>query len=400
MSDLTRALALVDRDELVALTRELVRLPSVVRPGDPSGNEAAVAAHVEGWLRREGFDVEVQTVAPGRPNVLASWGDRTAGPTLLLEGHTDVVTEGDPAAWQHPPFAAELVDGRIYGRGAADMKSGLAAAMIAAAALKRSGVRLGGRLLVGALVDEEGDMLGVKHLCGTPLGREISAAIVCEPEENELCLEQRGVLWARVTARGRMAHGAMPEAGANPITALAALVAAAPRLERRLRALCQKSRYLKPPTVTPTVIGAPVAGVPQSNVIPATAQATLDVRLTPGPDAEAVAKEIDEACRRAADACPGVSVTWQPVNGFRLATRVDRAEPLVSAMAGAVRKATGRAARSTDGTILRMELGIPIVTCGPGHRLIPHQVDEYVEVTELVDAARIYTAAALAYLRP
>jgi succinyl-diaminopimelate desuccinylase len=406
MSDLTRALALVDRDELVALTRELVRLPSVVRPGDPSGNEAAVAAHVEGWLRREGFDVEVQTVAPGRPNVLASWGDRTAGPTLLLEGHTDVVTEGDPAAWQHPPFAAELVDGRIYGRGAADMKSGLAAAMIAAAALKRSGARLGGRLLVGALVDEEGDMLGVKHLCGTPLGREISAAIVCEPEENELCLEQRGVLWARVTARGRMAHGAMPEAGANPITALAALVAAAPRLERRLRALCQKSRYLKPPTVTPTVIGAPVAGVPQSNVIPATAQATLDVRLTPGPDAEAVAKEIDEACRRAADACPGVSVTWQPVNGFRLATRVDRAEPLVSAMAGAVRKATGRAARwggvpgSTDGTILRMELGIPIVTCGPGHRLIPHQVDEYVEVTELVDAARIYTAAALAYLRP
>jgi succinyl-diaminopimelate desuccinylase len=129
------------------------------------------------------------------------------------------------------------------------------------------------------------------------------------------------------------------------------------------------------------------------------------VRLTPGPDADTVAKEIDEACRRAADACPGVSVEWTPINGFRLATRVERTEPLVRAMVGAVRQATGRPARwggvpgSTDGTILRMQLGIPIVTCGPGHRLIPHQVDEHVEVAELVDAARIYAAAALAYLK-
>jgi succinyl-diaminopimelate desuccinylase len=406
VSTLTRALSLVDTDELVTLTRDLVRIPSVVRPGEPGATEAAVAAHVEGWMRTQGFDVEVQRVAPDRPNVLGVLGTAGGGPTLLLEGHTDVVTEGDPAAWTHAPFAAELVDGKIYGRGAADMKSGLAAAMIAAAAIKRSGAAFAGRLVVGALVDEEGDMLGAKHLCTTPIGRELSAAIVCEPEQNELCLEQRGVVWARVTARGRMAHGAMPEAGANPITALAALVADAPRLERRLRALCTRSRYLKPPTVTPTVIAAPGVGVPQSNVIPATAHATLDVRLTPGADADAVAKEIDEACRRAADMCPGVSVEWTPVNGFRLATKVERSEPLVRAMVGAVRRATGSPARwggvpgSTDGTILRTELGIPIVTCGPGHRLIPHQVDEYVEVAELVDAARIYVAAALAYLKP
>jgi len=406
VSTLTRALSLVDADELVALTRDLVRIPSVVRPGEPGANEAAVAAHVERWMRAQGFDVEIQRVAPDRPNVLGVLGASGAGPTLLLEGHTDVVTEGDPAAWSHPPFAAELVDGKIYGRGAADMKSGLAAAMIAAAAIKRSAAPFAGRLVVGALVDEEGDMLGAKHLCATPIGRELSAAIVCEPEQNELCLEQRGVVWARVTARGRMAHGAMPEAGANPITALAALVADAPRLERRLRALCTRSRYLRPPTVTPTVMTAPVVGVPQSNVIPATAQATLDVRLTPGPDADAVAKEIDEACRRAADGCPGVSVEWAPINGFRMATKVERGEPLVRAMVGAVRRATGRPARwggvpgSTDGTILRMELGIPIVTCGPGHRLIPHQVDEHVEVGELVDAARIYVAATLAYLKP
>jgi len=406
VSALKSALARVDPDELIALTRDLIRIPSVIRPGDPGATEAAVADFVEQWLRQEGFDVEVQTVAPGRPNVLGVLGDRAAGPTLLLEGHTDVVTEGDPAQWSHPPFGGDVVEGRIYGRGAADMKSGLAAAMIAAATLKRSGARLGGRLVVGALVDEEGDMLGAKHLVRTPIGRELTAAIICEPEQNELCLEQRGVVWARVTARGRMAHGAMPEAGVNPITALAALVREAPRLERRLRLLCTRSRYLRPPTVTPTVMTAPVKGVPQSNVIPAAAQATLDVRLTPGPEADAVAKEIDEACRRAAVASPGATVDWEPINGFRLATRVDSTEPLVRAMARAVRRATGNPPRyggvpgSTDGTILRMELGIPIVTCGPGNRLIPHQVDEYVEVGELIDAARIYVASALAYLAP
>ena len=171
MSTLTGALSLIDTNELVALTRDLVRIPSVVRPGDPTATEAAVASHVEGWMRSQGLDVEVQQVAPGRPNVLGAIGEAAAGPTLLLEGHTDVVTEGDPSAWTHPPFAAELVDGKIYGRGAADMKSGLAAAMIAAAAIKRSGAPLAGRLVVGALVDEEGDMIGAKHLCATPIGR-------------------------------------------------------------------------------------------------------------------------------------------------------------------------------------------------------------------------------------
>jgi succinyl-diaminopimelate desuccinylase len=399
-------LSRIDSDELIALTRDLVRIPSVIRPGDPDATEAAVAAHVERWLRAEGFAVEVQEVAPGRPNVLASLGDRSAGPTLLLEGHTDVVTEGNAGEWSHPPFGGDRVDGRIYGRGSADMKSGLAAAMVAAAAIKRSGIRLGGRLVVGALVDEEGGMIGARHLCTTAIGRELSAAIICEPEQNELCLEQRGVVWARVTVHGRMAHGAMPEAGVNPITALGALLREAPALERRLRRLCRRSPHLRPPTVTPTVVQAPMQGLPQSNVIPSVAQATLDVRLTPGPDADAVAKEIDLACQRAMDACPGSTVEWQPVNGFRLATKVERSEPLVGAMVRGVRQATGRAPRfggvpgSTDGTILRMTLGIPIVTCGPGNRLIPHQVDEYVEVAELVDAARIYVASALNFLKP
>jgi len=407
VSLLGRVFERIDDEEVVELTRALVRIPSVYRPGEAGANEAQVAAFVESWFRREGLPVEVQDVAPGRPNVLAWIGEKGSGRRcLLLEGHTDVVTEGDPGAWTRPPFAAEMIQGRIYGRGAADMKSGLAAAMIALAAFKRAGVTPKGKLVVGALVDEEDGMIGVRHLVGTAAGRELDAAIICEPEENELCLEQRGVVWARIRARGKMAHGAMPEAGVNPLTALGATLRHVPALEKRLRKQCQKSRYLKPPTVTPTIIQGPPRGVgaPQSNVIPAVAEMTLDVRLTPGISSEGVGAEIDELCRQSEAAAPGVKLEWEAVNAFRLATKVEKSEPVVQAMIHGVRRATGSAPRyggvpgSTDGTILRMALGIPIVTCGPGNRLIPHQVDEYVETKEVADAARIYASAALKYL--
>jgi succinyl-diaminopimelate desuccinylase len=404
---LSQVLRKIDADEVVELTRSLVRIPSVYRPGDPEATEARVATFVEAWLRREGFDVLIQPVAPGRPNVIGSLGEKRPGQKcLLLEGHTDVVTEGDPAEWSHPPFGADLVDGRIYGRGTADMKSGLAAAMVAAAAFRRAGVALRGKLVVGALVDEEDGMIGVRHLCTTAVGRELDAAIICEPEDNELCLEQRGVVWARFRVRGKMAHGAMPEAGINPIACLGRLLAAAPGLERRLRRACEKSRYLRPPTVTPTIVQGPPprVGVPQSNVIPAVAETTFDIRLTPGIGDDGVRAELEAICREAAAGQPGIKVEWEPVNAFRLPTRVDRSEPLVEAMARGVKQAARRAPRyggvpgSTDGTILRMQLGIPIVTCGPGDRLIPHQVDEWVSADQTVEAAKIYAASALNYL--
>ena len=111
-------LSRVDDGELIALTRDLVRIPSVVRAGQPEATEAAVAAHVERWLRAQGFEVEVHEVAPGRPNVLGVLGDRADGLTLLLEGHTDVVTEGDPTAWRHPPWSGVVEDGHLYGAAA------------------------------------------------------------------------------------------------------------------------------------------------------------------------------------------------------------------------------------------------------------------------------------------
>jgi succinyl-diaminopimelate desuccinylase len=297
-----------------------------------------------------------------------------------------------------------IEDGRVYGRGSADMKGGLAAAMVAAAAVRRAGVPFAGRLMVAALVDEEDAMSGAKHFVGTPLGRAVSAAIVCEPEQNELCLEQKGVFWARVTVHGRMGHGAMPYAAVNPITAAGQFLARLPELERRVQRGVRRSRFLGVPHVTPTVASAPVGHVAQNNVIPATAELRLDVRLTPGVEPGSVLGALEDLARDTERRCPGARVAVEPVEAPRPATRVERGEAVVRALEWAVRRVRGRrpvfggVPGSTDGTILHTALGIPIVTFGPGNRLIPHQVDEHVPVAELVEAARCYAAAAVRFL--
>jgi succinyl-diaminopimelate desuccinylase len=403
-SPVDRVLGEIHEAEVVELTSELVRIPSVFKPDTPDANEREVAAAVERWLRREGFSVDVQEVAPGRPNVIGWLDGGASGPTLCLEGHTDVVTEGDPAAWRHGPWSGRVADGLVHGRGSADMKGGLAAAMVAAAGVRRAGVSFAGRLMVAALVDEEDQMLGAKHFAASPLGRAVSAAVICEPEQNELCLEQKGVLWARVTVHGRMAHGAMPYAGVNPIAASGQFLAGLPKVERTVRRGVRRSRFLGVPHVTPTAAAAPVGHVAQNNVIPATAELRLDVRLTPGLEPDHVLAALHDLARETEGRCPGTRVTVEPVGAPRPATRVERGEAIVKALEWAVQRVGGRkpvfggVPGSTDGTILRTTLGIPIVTFGPGNRLIPHQVDEHVPVAELVEAARCYGAAALRFL--
>ena len=144
--------------------------------------------------------------------------------------------------------------------------------------------------------------------------------------------------------------------------------------------------------------------VAQNNVIPATAELRLDVRLTPGLEPEGVLGAIEELARDTERRCPGTRITVEPVEAPRPATRVERGEEIVKALEWAVRRVSGRrpvfggVPGSTDGTILRTVLGIPIVTFGPGNRLIPHQVDEHVPVAELVEAARCYAATAVRFL--
>lgn len=381
-------------DAVVDLTRRLVRIPSV--PGD-GGSEAAVAAEVATEMERLGWLPRVEEVVPGRPNVWTVVEGGLPGPTLMFEGHTDVVTPGD--GWTRDPFGAEVVDGTIFGRGTADMKGGLAAMIHAVAAVAAAGP-FPGRILVAALCDEEGMMSGVKHFVERGHAAGVDAVIVCEPEGGEVCTTQKGSIRLRLDLAGRMAHGAMPTRGRNPLRAATILVAGLTEIEAGLHLTVGEHPHLGLAHLTPTHLAG---GSPdQLNVIPAMATLGVDIRTIPGAEHASLLARIAELARSVTEST-GVEIGMTVVDD-RPSTETDPDHPVVRAVVDAHTAVHGRipplggVPGSTDGTILWRDAGLPVVVYGPGDKWIPHQADEYVEIADLVAASAVYGEAARRFL--
>jgi succinyl-diaminopimelate desuccinylase len=401
-SALEDVLAGIDREELVRLAGDLVRIPSVYRPGEEDGNEGDVAGFVADYLRNSGFEARTEDVAPGRPNVWVVWEGERPGKTLLFEAHTDVVTEGNAQEWRHPPFAAEREGGRLYGRGACDTKGNLAAALVAVRAIKDSGVSFPGTLVLCHPVDEEGMMTGIKAFIENGHAGGVDAAVICEPEENQLCVKQKGALRVEVTVRGRMAHGAMPLSGVNPVTRAARFVVAVEELEKEEIGRHGEDPFLGYPSLTPTILMGPDYGDPQINVIPASTYVALDIRTVPAQSHERLVGRLEDIIARLGSEDPDFDATLEVIEE-RPPTETPEDEPLVAAMARAHRHLTGKEPRyngvpgATDGTFLSAWAGIPIVTTGAGEREVPHHKDEWVDEDELFAACRLYAATAMYY---
>ncbi|WP_113702411.1 M20 family metallopeptidase [Nonomuraea lactucae] len=385
----------VDAGGVVEFTQALVRVPSTNDPARGRSEQPAadlVAAKMREW----GWEPRVYEAAPGRPNVVAVVeGGGGDGPTLMFEGHTDVVTEGDLSSWTVDPFGGEIRDGRLWGRGSADMKSGLAAALYATRALQLAGP-FPGRIKVCALADEEGLMIGAHHFVAEGLAAGVDGAIVAEPEAGEICAVAKGALRLRVDFTGKMAHGAMPRHGRNPVQAVGSLLAALPALESELQELHPAHEHLGEVYVTPTVVRA--GSEEQVNVIPAVASVFVDVRTVPGVGHQDIADRV-----AALAAFDGIAA--------EVAILVDRPpvevpvdDPVVAALAAAHRAVTGAepvyggVPGSTDGTVLTHWGGVPSVVYGPGGKWIAHQADEYVEVAEIVQCTRVFAEAARRFL--
>jgi succinyl-diaminopimelate desuccinylase len=392
----------IDREDLVRLTQELVRVPSVYRPEEAAGNEERAARFVAEYLEGAGFEVRLEEVSPGRPNVWAVWEGDLPGKTLLFEAHTDVVTEGAAEDWEHPPFAAERVGGRVYGRGSCDTKGNLAAAVLAVRAIKDSGIPYPGRILLCHPVDEEEMMAGIKAFIRGGHAEGVDAAVICEPEENRICVEQKGAMRVEITVRGKMAHGAMPLSGVNPVTRAARFVVAVEELEREEMERHGEHPSLGYPSLTPTILLGPDCGEPQINVVPASAYVALDVRTTPAQSHEDLVGKLESILSRLHFEDPDFDATLEVIEE-RPPTRTPRDEPLVRAMAAAYRHLTGEEPRydgvpgATDGTFLHAWAGVPIVTTGAGNREIPHHRDEWVDEEELLAACKLYAATAMCF---
>ena len=380
----------------VGLLRALVRSPS---HSGLERQEEQVARGLAAYLEARGLEVSLREVQPGRPNLIARMGARGRSRSLLLCGHTDTVPPN--AVMEIDPFAGEVRDGRLYGRGACDMKGALAAMAAALAALARHRPEIGGEVRLAAVIDEEHGSLGAEDLIRSGLSAD--GCVVGEPTENRVAIGHRGLEWLEAEFIGRATHGGGPGEGVNAIAAAARFLRLVeegllPDLGRRSHPL------LGPPTLNVGVIH----GGDQPNTVPARCTVQMDRRWVPGETVEQVFADLEDLLTRVRAGTPGLTTALKRVPGG-MATMVHgpletpREHPLVEAGLAAREEVSGERAAPgafpawTDAALLSREAGIPCVVMGPGHLKQAHSADEWVSVAQVEEAALLYTALALRF---
>lgn len=387
-----RVLAAIDQDETVAFLQALVQVPSVNPPGDV--REAIRLC--EAKLAEAGFATQVVGPDPERVNLVATLGGDSARPRLAFNAHVDVVPTGEESAWTHPPFGGNLVDGRVYGRGAGDDKASVTAQVMAGVALARAGVPLAGALVVTTVADEETNgFRGAGYIVREGYV-EADYVIVGEQTQGQICVGERGNVAIGVTVYGATGHAATPWKGVNAIEGMARVITALreelwPVLEARTH------QYLPHSTATISLIEGGV----KTNVIPDRCAIHIDRRVLPSEDPEQVAAEIRAVAERAIAGVDGLRVEVE-LKQRRPAVESDPHSPVGQALQVATRYlgnevvVTGFFA-ATDGKHFAAR-GWPTLIMGPGDPATAHRPDEWVGVDELLAATRLYALTALALI--
>ena len=373
--------AFVDQDAVVELTRALVALDTQ----NPPGNERQAADVARQVLEPFGARFREVEPEPGRTSLLATVGagDGTR-PTLLVNGHLDVVPV-DARRWSRDPFGAELDDGRLYGRGASDMKGGIAAAVEALAVLRRAGRQPSCDLEFHLVADEErGGRVGTGALVERGVVRA-DACLVPEPTGMAVCVAERGLLTATVTVHGRPAHGGQPRDGVSAIEMAAKVVLALHGADF--------GESAHPLLGRPTCNVGVIRGGTGHNTVAETCTLVVDRRLLPGTSRE----EAVAGLRERIDAVDDPELVYELEPGvYGEASELDPGHPFVGEVQAAMAATLGRPAPvigmtfSTDARFVRNQAGIPAVVCGPGDLGQAHTNDEWVAVDKLVDAAAVY----------
>jgi succinyl-diaminopimelate desuccinylase len=410
-----RISAEVDRaaDEIVQLTADLVRIPTVNPPGDEYD---ACARFLGADLQRRGFAIEY-IAADGRPehthrhpriNVVGAKRGG-GGPVVHLNGHIDVVPAG--AGWTVEPFAGVVRDGRIYGRGVCDMKAGIAASVFAAEAIARAGVDLPGTLEISGTVDEEsGGFAGVAHLAQVGRIRKGRTDFVVIPEPlnvDRICIGHRGVYWFEVTARGRIGHGSMPFLGVSAIDGMGRLLQTVrdelmPALAARQTAVPVVPAAARHATINVNGIegGQPIDGI-QTPCVADVCRAVFDRRFLIEEGFEATRDEIAALVAAAARNAAGVRFELRDLMVVH-PTRTPDDSPVIGALDRSIRRVLGKPAAliASPGTydhkhVARIADLPHCVAYGPGELELAHQTDEYCRIDDLVNATKVLALATL-----
>jgi succinyl-diaminopimelate desuccinylase len=394
--------------ELVDFAASLIGVPTVNPPGDAYVDCARL---IGGRLHACGFDVDY-VAADGRPehtaahpriNVVGLRRGRVQRPCIHLNGHMDVVPPG--AGWTIDPFAGAVQDGRIVGRGACDMKAGLAAAIYAAEAIRRAGVALAGSVEISGTVDEEsGGFAGVGWLAetGRISSRRIDHVIIPEPlNVDRICIGHRGVYWFEVITRGRAGHGSMPFLGVNAIEHMGLVLdrfagELQPRLIGRTTAMPVVPEGARHATLNVNSIagGQPLGGL-QTPCVADSCRAIFDRRFLPEEGFDAVKAEIASLLADLEAATPSMACELRDLMIVH-PVRTPDDSPLVTALERNIADVLGRAATrvASPGTYDHKHVdrvgGIrSCVAYGPGVLEVAHQPDEWCAVADLVNATKV-----------
>lgn len=415
-----RVLKVVDdcAEEIVAFTSELIRIPTVNPPGDAYEE---CARFIGRRLAACGFEVDY-IAAEGRPehtrthprvNVVGLRRGRALRPAVHLNGHFDVVPAGD--GWTVEPFAGVVRDGRIYGRGACDMKAGIAAAVFAAEAIRRAGVDLMGSIEISGTVDEEsGGFAGAAWLArhGRLTSERTDYVIIPEPlNVDRICVGHRGVYWFEVTTRGRIGHGSMPFLGVNAIEHMGEILARMrhellPALQSRTTAVPVVPEGARHATLNINGItgGQPVDGI-QTPCVADVCRAVFDRRFLLEEGFDATKVEIEALLAAAAADNPALRYELRDLLVVH-PVRTPDGSVVVASLERSIQQVLGRPATqvASPGTYDHKHVdrigGIrECVAYGPGILDLAHQPDEWCGVDDLVNATKVLALSILSLTR-
>ena len=382
----------IPRGDAVALTQALTRIDSrnpTLSPGAPG--EAAVAGALADTLSQWGFAVNLEECAPGRPNLVARIGPLDA-PALMFAGHLDTV---GVEAMTHEPFSGASIAGRIFGRGSADMKSGVAA--MCAAALRASDACGSGarrQIIIAAVADEEYESLGMRALLDSGVHAEF--AILTEPTRLAVCPAHRGFVWTEIEFVGRAAHGSRYDIGVDAIRHAGLVLAELDLLETGAL-----HSHIHPLLGRASLHASKISGGSGMSTYPDRCTLAIERRTIPGETAEQTVEEILDACARVKQRHPELSASVRLL-ASQLPSDVASDAPVVRSLERAL-KVAGMETRIeglsawTDAALLNAA-GIPAINFGPGDIALAHAAEEYVPVNEIEQAAAVLSHVATEWM--
>lgn len=361
--------------DAVALTRDLIRFRTI----NPPGEEEACARHLGSLLEAAGYKCDYVMLGEGRANLIARIGGRTGKPPLAFTGHIDVVPLG-ARAWSMDPFAADTAQGRIYGRGASDMKSGVAA-FVAAAIDSAPRLAAGPGAILIITAGEETGCTGANHIVATAreLLGQAGALVVAEPTSNRPMVGHKGALRLKVAAKGVTAHASMPHEGVNAVMKAARAIARLDDFDFNV------ARH--------AVMGAPTLNVGwmhggmNINSVPDLAEVGLDIRTIPQQSHAAIERQLASFLGNEVEVSKldeAVSIWTEPGAAWM--------QGVFATVAGVTgeKHAIAAAPYFTDASALTPAYGgIPTVILGPGPAALAHQTDEYCEIAAIEQAKEI-----------